>query len=275
MPENDLLKKLVQDLSSDGKVIDSMTITNVDRLKVAIAGEPKVGKSNLIARTARKPLLVYDFDDRKESIAGLQDVLIKTLVDQKDDEPHAWATLESDLATLEYTKSQCKPGEFPFKSIAIDSVTFLRKYAEHQFLKDSTGTTRNKFKIGVVTYLIPKDWDAVTGVQKMLEGLFSRFFALEVDVYATFHTRPEKDQLRSTKENAVYKDSLTVDPPNLKMLLPKFNDLWRCFVDAEGNYKLQLQPDYQFNAATVLKNMNAVEPQDIQELLRKHNNGTK
>jgi hypothetical protein len=244
-------------------------------MKVAICGDPKTGKSNVIARTARKPLLMYDFDDRKESIAGLQDVLIKTLVDTTDTNPVAWAAFESDIGTLEYTKSQCKAGEFPFKSIALDSISFLRKYAEHQFLKDSTGTTRNKFKIGIVDYLIPKDWDAVVGVQKMLEGALSKLFALEIDVYATFHTRNEKDQLRSTKDNAVYKDNLTVDPPNLKMLLPKFNDQWRTYVEG-GKYMVQLHPDFQFNAATVLKNVGDSEEADIQKMLEKHNqNGAK
>jgi hypothetical protein len=256
--ENELLASLVGQLNSTGKVVDSASITHVDRMKVAICGEPKTGKSNVVARTARKPLLVYDFDDRAESIAEHKDVMIKTLVDTTDTNPVAWGAFESDLGTLLYAKEQNKQ---PFKSIMLDSITFLRKYAEHQFLKDSNAT-KSKYKIGVVDYLIPKDWDAVTGVQKMLEGALSKLFSLGIDVYATFHTRNEKDQLRSTKENAVYKDTLTVDPPNLKMLLPKFNDQWRTYVE-DGKYMVQLKPDYQFNAATVLKNVNDT---DIQEL---------
>lgn len=271
--ETNLLDQLVQQLNSTSMTKLSTDMSHVDRLKVAICGEPKVGKSYLIAKTCRKPALIYDCDDRRESIAGIKDVVIKTIVDKDDTDPKAWMILESDLGTLEYTLEQClrDKKEFPFKTIALDSITFLRKYAEHQFLKDSSGTTRNKFKIGATTYLIPKDWDAVTGVQKMLENTLSRLFALGVDVYATFHTRQEKDQLRSTKENTVYKDSLTIDPPNLKMLLPKFNDQWRCFVDTDGQYKVQMHPDYQFNAATVLKNVSDVEEADIQKMLEKHN----
>jgi hypothetical protein len=164
--------------------------------------------------------------------------------------------------------------ELPFKSIAIDSVTFLRKYAEHQLLKDSSAS-RATLKIGNTTYLVPKDWDAVTGVQHMLETMFNRLFSLGIDVYATFHTRLEKDQNKSTKTEVVYKDSLTIDPPNLKMLLPKFNDQWRTFVDG-GKYMLQLKPDWQFSAATVLKNQNDNEIADIQQMLAKHSkNGNK
>jgi hypothetical protein len=274
--ETNLLEQLVQQLDSTGQSIRSENITNVDRLKVAVCGEPKTGKSNIVARTCRKPLLVYDFDDRKESIAGLKDIVIKTLIDTADDNPLAWGVFESDIGTLEYTKTQCKKGEFPFKSILLDSATFLRKYAEHQYLKDDSGTKRANLKIGTTKYIIPRGWDAVVGVQKMMEGVLSRLFALDIDVYMTFHTRPEKDIQKSTDTNVVYKDILTVDPPNLKVLLPKFNDQWRTFVDSDGTYKVQLKPDYQFNAATVLHNVENVEQPDIQELLRKHNqNGNK
>jgi hypothetical protein len=102
--------------------------------------------------------------------------------------------------------------------------------------------------------------------------MFNRLFSLNIDVYATFHTRLEKDQNKSTKTDIVYKDTLTIDPPNLKMLLPKFNDCWRSYVEG-GVYKVQLKPDWQFNAATVLKNQNDNEVADIQKMLEKHKNG--
>lgn len=258
--------KLLEVMQTLGGCIESASITNVDRLKVAICGEPKTGKSSVIARTCRKPLMHYDFDDRKESIAGLADIVIKTLVDKNDTTPIAWSALENDLGTLEYLKQK---NELPFKSIAIDSVTFLRKYAEHQFLKDNNSASRAKFTIGTTQYLIPKDWDAVTGVQKMLETMFNRLFALDVDVYATFHTRPEKDQQKSTKTDFVYKEKLTVDPPNIKMLLPKFNDQWRTYV-SDGKYMVQLKPDYLFDAATVLKNLDGTEEANIEKMLAKH-----
>ncbi len=266
-PENKLLLQAMQTLKG---CVDATTVTNVDRLKVAICGDPKTGKSSVIARTARKPLIHYDFDDRVESIAGLDGVIIKTLFDKNDTTPVAWGQFESDIGTLEYLKEK---NELPFKSIAVDSITFLRKYAEHQLLKDSTAS-RAKYRIGSTEYLVPKDWDVVTGVQHMLETMFNRLFSLGIDVYATFHTRLEKDQNKSTQTVAVYKDSLTIDPPNLKMLLPKFNDQWRTFVE-DGKYMVQLKPDWQFNAATVLKNMGQTEVADIQQMLAKHNKNGK
>jgi hypothetical protein len=265
MPENKLLEQALQQLKG---CLKSEEITHIDRLKVALCGDTGTGKSCLIARTARKPLLHYDFDDRRESIAGMTEVIIKTLVDKNDETPTAWNILESDIGTLEYLKSK---NELPFKSLAFDSCTFLRKYAEHQFMHDCTSSSRNKFKVGMTNYIIPKDWDAVTGVQKMLDGILNRAFALDVDVYMTFHTRNEKDNVRSTKTDTVYKDNLTIDPPNLKVLLPKFNDKWRTFVDTDGKFKVQLHANWQFAAASVLKNIEDVEIADIQKLLEKHN----
>jgi hypothetical protein len=247
----------------EGKIITKFLPS--DRIKAAICGDPGTGKSNLIARTCKKPHFHWDFDDRYESIAGIEGVIIKTVFDKSDTAPTAWATFESDIGTLEYLKSQNK---LEIKSCAVDSLTFLRKYAEHQLLQDTTAS-RTKFKIGSTNYLIPKDWDAVTGVQHMLETAFRRLFALGIDVYATFHTRQEKDNNRSTKTEFVYKDSLTVEPPNLKMLLPMFNEKWRTFTEG-GKFKVQLRPDAYFNAATVLDNVLDVEDANIQDILKKH-----
>lgn len=263
-PENKILNDL---MSSLGGCVEATSITNTDRLKVAICGEPKTGKSGVIARTARKPALIYDFDDRRESIAGQEGVIIKTLFDKDDTTPIAWAKLETDVKLLEYQKEK---GPLPIKSIALDSMTYLRKYAEHQLLKDSGSVTRTKMTVGTTVYNIPKDWDAVTGVQHMLETMLNRLFSLDIDVYVTFHTRLEKDQIKSTTQNTVYKDSLTVEPPNLKMLLAKFNEQWRTYIDG-GVFRLQLKPSWEFTAATALKNMEASEEANIQKMLEKHN----
>lgn len=262
-----LMEQALQQL---GKCVKSEDVTNVDKLRVALCGDTGTGKSCLVARTCRKPLMAYDFDDRAASIAGIKDVIIKTLVDIRDDEPKAWAELESDMGTLEYLKSK---NELPFKSILLDSCTFLRRYAEHQFFKDSNNTGMAKFKIGVTNYFIPRGWDSSNAVAKMLDGILNRAFALDIDVYMTFHTRQEKDNVRSTKENTVYKDNLTIDPPQLKALMPKFNDKWRTFVDSDGKFKVQLHADFNFAAASVLKNVEDTEEADIQKFLEKHNAG--
>lgn len=243
------------------------TITNTDRLKVAICGEKKSGKSKLIADTARKPLLHYDFDDRRESIAGASDTIIKTLIDTDSTMPSAWGILESDLSSLEYAK---KNGNLPIKSLALDSATYLRQVAENQMMKDTSQF--RKAKIGLTQYQISQGWDAVNYVHRMLYQLLRRMFALDIDIYVVFHTRNEKDRVKSTKEETIYTDRLTVDPQNLDILLPMFNETWRTFVDMDGNFKLQVRQDWRFNASTALHigDNGGVEEPNIQALLEKN-----
>lgn len=243
------------------------SITNTDRLKVAVCGEKKSGKSKLIADTARKPLLHYDFDDRRESIAGARETIVKTLVDSDSTQPQAWSVLESDLASLEYAK---KNNNLPIKSLALDSATYLRQIAENQMMKDTR--MMRTAKIGLTNYQISQGWDAINYVHRMLYQILRRYFALDVDIYVVFHTRNEKDKVKSTKEETVYTDRLTVDPQNLDVLLPIFNETWRTFVDMDGHFKLQVRQDWRFNASTALNigKEGGIEEPDIQKLLNKN-----
>jgi hypothetical protein len=263
-PKNEI--DILRDLGIQG-LTDAGRITNTDRLKVAICGEKKSGKSKLIADTARKPLLHYDFDDRRESIAGAKDTIIKTLIDSDSITPQAWGILESDLSSLEYAK---RNGTLPLKSLALDSATYLRQIAENQMMKDTNMMRRAK--IGLTSYQIAQGWDAINYVHRMLYTLLRRLFALDIDIYVVFHTRNEKDRVKSTKEETFYTDRLTVDPQNLDVLLPMFNETWRTFVDLDGNFKLQVKQDFRFNAATALKigQDMGIENPDIQALLQKN-----
>jgi len=269
MTDNGNSKSEFEILSSLGiqGLTDAGTITNTDRLKVAVCGEKKSGKSKLIADTARKPLLHYDFDDRRESIAGAKDTIIKTLIDANSTTPQAWGILESDLSSLEYAKGN---GTLPIKSLALDSATYLRQIAENQMMKDTN--MLRKAKIGLTTYQISQGWDAINYVHRMLYQLLRRLFALDIDIYVVFHTRNEKDRVKSTKEETFYTDRLTVDPQNLDVLLPMFNETWRSFVDSDGNFKLQVRQDWRFNASTALKigQDQGIENPDIQVLLQKN-----
>jgi hypothetical protein len=239
-------------------------ITKVDRIKAAIVGEPKSGKSKLIADTARKPLFHCDFDDRQESIAGAKDTVIKQYLDPDAMTPNGWNALEGDIATFEWLK---KEGKLPFKSFALDSMTFLRQLAENQMMKDTN--MFRAYKVGNLKYPIAQGWDAVVEVQKMLQTLLARLFALDIDIYVTFHIKNEKDKQKSTKEETVYTDKLTVDPQNLAMLLPKFNETWRTFIDTDGSFKVQTKQDWRFNAATAL-HIDGVEAPNISEMIEKH-----
>ena len=248
------------------------SITRVDRIKCALCGERKTGKSVLVAKTARKPLLHNDFDDRKESIAGFPDTVIKQYLDPDPNNPSAWNNLESDIATLEYLK---KKGPLPIRSICLDSMTYLRQAAENQLMKETNHW--RQYKIGTTNYKIAQGWDSIVGVQKMLDTILSRLYTLDIDVYVTFHTKAEKDKAKSTSEKPVYTDRFTVDPQNLEILLSKFNETWRTFVDGDGKFRVQVRQNWQFNASTALNigESDGTEVPDIQEMLAKHETRSK
>jgi len=249
--------------STIGGVFSAKSITQVDRLKLCILGEPGAGKSWLVS-TGRKPILVYDFDDRSESIAGKPGLYIKTLVDANQGTPTAWAELEKDLGVLEYEKQK---GTLKIKTIAIDSLTFAIKAAHNQLMKDQASLSR-KLRIGTQEYFLTQGWDSVTGTQKMFEGLFNRLFELKIDVICCMHIRREKDP-SSTEKNPVFTDKYTCEPQNMKMLLPKFNERW--FL--QDMFRVQTKPDSQFNATTAL-NIDGVEEANIEAILLKHESRT-
>lgn len=243
-------------------VLAATEITQVDTLKLVIMGEPGAGKSWLTC-TARPPILVCDFDDRKLSIAGKPGVFIKTYVDRDPKSPHAWNEFESDLGTLEYAKQK---GTLEFKTIAIASLTYMLKYAQHQMMKDQTGLCR-KIRVNSVEYLSTVGWDAVTVAQKMIEGVLNRLFELKLDVIVEAHIRREKDPA-STPDKTIYTDKYTVEPQNLKMLLPSFNERWLVLNDY-GEYKVITKPNSIFNAITAL-HIDGEEECNIQKILAKH-----
>lgn len=268
MPGTDELLKMIQG------AVDATTITNVDRLKVAACGLRKVGKSNLIARTARKPLLHYDFDDRASSIAGLEGVIIKTLVDRNTNTPTAWNILESDIGSLRYLKQK---GELGVKSICLDSMTFARMYAENQMMKD-TNLKRTRIINGQLIN-IAQGWDAVTAVKKMFYAVLNDLFSLDIDIYCIFHIIPEKDKVNTQRtvneagimtEVAAYTGRYVVEPQYMEEILSTFNEVWRIYIDAGGQFRMQVKPDQYFQAASALHNLDQDENQDIAALLRKH-----
>lgn len=242
-------------------IVKSESITNVDRLKCAILGEPGSGKSRLVT-TARKPVLVYDFDDRRESIAGFPEVDIKTLVDQDAKTCSAWGTLESDIGMLEYMKGK---KELTYRSVCLDSMTFLYTYAQYQMMKDASELKRSR-KIGITEYFIAQGWDSINYVQRMFEGVLRRLFALDIDIYCIFHVRKEK-AADSTEKEPKYTGKYTCQPQNLKMLLPMFNERWMM----KDNYQVQVHQDYEFDATTALKGLNETEAPNILAMLEKHN----
>ena len=78
------------------------------RMKIAIVGRVKTGKSWLAA-TFPGEKYFFDFDNRKESVAGKPQVGIKTYQDTIQSMPKALATMEQDVKMFEYNLKQGNP----------------------------------------------------------------------------------------------------------------------------------------------------------------------
>lgn len=240
-------------------VISADSITQTDKLKLVLLGLPGSGKSWLLA-TARKPILVYDFDDRAASIAGKPGVFIKTLRERDPLIPSAWQQLEQDIGVLEYAKSK---GTLQIKTVGIDSLSFALNAAQNQLMKDTTNLSR-KIRVNGHDYLIPQGFDSWTVAQKMFLGIFNRLFEIGVDVIACAHIKRQKDA-RSTKDDPVFTGKYTIEPQNMEVLLPTFNERWMM----KDNFRVQLKPDYEFNAVTALA-VDEIEEPNIEKILQKH-----
>ena len=239
------------------------------RLKIAIVGEPKAGKS-WFAMTAPGPIWEADFDQRSESIkefirkSGRKDIAAKTYFDINPASPSAISNFETDISMFEYLKEQGKP--YPSTYI-LDSMTYLRVACEHELIKQHPSMSRT-VKMGATTVKIPSHYDIINGNRAYMEYLIGRLSQLG-HVIAIFHEMDEKDAQSSTKEQKAYTGRKTVQPQYLSSLLSLFNDVFRIAIDYAGNRIVTVQPTSDFMASTSMR-LDAVEKPDLQEMLAKH-----
>lgn len=234
------------------------------RLKIAIMGEPKTGKS-WFAATAPQPVLVYDFDDRAESLAGKDGVMVKTLIDVEQKNPTAFKALESDLSTFKYRKKEGKP--IP-ASYVFDTITYLKRWIENEAF--TQGLDYRSLKLSASSSIrMTKNWDAVNAVERALYYLIGEYSQLGNLIFV-FHEKPEKDKTKSTNDKSVYTEKITIDPQFLAPILSRFNEVYRIEIDGNNKYMVTCKPSTEFTASTTL-NIDAQEQPNIQHMLNKHN----
>jgi hypothetical protein len=234
-------------------------------LKIAIVGDPKVGKSWLAA-TAPKPIFVMDFDGRASSLAGKANVFVKSYVDIGTTTPKAVAELESDIASIEYEKSKGNPIPATF---VLDSMTYLRKFCEAELIKQQP-TTGRTLRLGTSKVMIGAGWDIYNGGRGYLEYLINRLASLG-NLICVFHSEYEKDDSKSTPEKKAYTGKITVKPNHLADLLSIFNDVWLLAVDYAGKRFVQTGINDTFVGACTFKGLNPLsEAPDIEAMLVKH-----
>ena len=237
-------------------------ISPLTRFKVAIVGRVKTGKSWL-ATTMPGEKFVFDFDNRKESIAGKPQTTVKTYQDVLQAQPRAIAEFEKDVKMFEYNKAQGKAIPEVF---ILDSITWWVKACENDLMKSYSRLTRD-IKTGGMTVQIAAGWDVTTAIRSHMENIISRLSLLG-HVICIFHEEPEKDKTKSTPEEPVYTGQWVVHPFYTRTLLSTFNETWRVEIK-RGEYFVTVKPTAEFGASTTL-HIDGVEKADIAKMIEKH-----
>jgi hypothetical protein len=235
----------------------SEEIVATERLKIAILGRPKSGKSWLAA-TAPGPIRYYDFDGRAESLEGRNGLYILSNPTMLD--------VESDLSTFKANKIKKIP--LP-TTIVFDSVTFMVRALEDEIRRQAPGVFKG-IRVGNSTTVYKgKDWDVVVGVQRYIEYLVNELSTLGVSMVFVFHERDEKDQAESTPEQTRYTGAVTVSPQYLANSLSLFNEVYRITVTGKQKYTVTCRPTEDVMASTTLM-LDVTEEPNIMAMIEKH-----
>lgn len=260
MSQADKLKLMYQGING---TLDAVNVNPLTRFKLAIVGKPKQGKSWLAA-TMPGEKYFFDFDSRKESLAGKPNVTVKTYRDILPTSPKAIQTMEQDLAMFEYHKTikQPIPDVYVF-----DSMTYWVKGGELELMAKASRLQR-EVAMGTGKVIIPTGWDVVTSMRNHMENIIARAYELG-HVICIFHEEPEKDATKSKPEVPVYTGKYVVHPFYLRTLLSSFNEVWRIEISEGGDYFVTTQATNKFGASTTLK-IDKTEKPNISDIIKKH-----
>lgn len=234
------------------------------RLKIAIMGKPKSGKSWLAA-TAPKPIRYYDFDNRKESLAGKSGLSVISPPEL------TMLAVESDLSIMKAAKLRIAKGEnvaLP-TTVVFDSVTFMNRAMEEEIFRQDSKLART-IRVGNSTGIkIRNSWDVINGIQRYVEYLIAEFSGLGVNIIFVFHEKDEKDKAESTAAETKYTGLVTVDPQYLANSLSLFNEVYRITVDGSKKYTVTCKPNYDVLASTTML-LDPTEEPDLGKMIAKH-----
>jgi AAA domain len=262
-------------------MIDATSATNLspfDRLMLLLVGAQKSGKSRF-ACTARKPILNYDFDKRRASIAGQPGVYIITLSDDPHSgmQPSAYNDYLRTLYVLETKGTLRALGEdikapdwkdwpdLPPKTTVVDSVQSIAA-ATNAYCLYTNKDIRRSIKIGGSEVFFNNGWDAVNSEMATVKNAIERMVALpfKPDCILVFHESDEEHP-NSTPEKRVYTGKKSLYPARYGGIFNTtwFNEVWR--VTREGNATIptiQVLPDYRFTASSNL-DFSKLKPEQI------------
>jgi hypothetical protein len=237
--------------------VRSEEVKATERLKIAIMGTPKSGKSWLAA-TAPGPIRYYDFDDRSESLEGKTNLFILS--------KPTMLQVETDLSIMKANKIKGLP--LP-ATVVFDSVTFMNRAMEEEIFRQDSKLYRSIAVGNSTSIKIRNSWDVINGIQRYVEYLIAEFSGLGVNIIFVFHEKDEKDKAESTATETKYTGLITVDPQYLSNSLSLFNEVYRITVDGNKKYKVTCKPSWDVKASTTML-LDAEEAPNIMDMIAKH-----
>jgi len=259
--------------------------TPFDRLMLLLVGREKSGKSRTAA-TGRPPILFFDFDKRRQSLAGIKDTYILTFVDEATPgkQPTAFTEFETALGYLEREKTLKALGmhygintwpDVPPVTVVVDSLASLAKLAMDYALYTNKDI-RRELVIGGKRLYLTKNWDTWNAEMKAVEQPLNQLVAMvDKDLIIICHEAAE-ETADSTDENRKYTGRFDIYPGRYRSLNKYFSEVWRC--TREGNSTvpvIQVMPSYKFTASSNLdftklkpEQINPPTGPNIRELIR-------
>lgn len=255
--------------------------TAFDRLLLILCGAEKSGKSRTAA-TARKPIVFFDFDKRRQSLAGIKDVYAFTFIDEQWPKmPTGYNDCLTVLSKLENgaTMKDLVPGATDTRqprTIVFDSLASMGKSAG-QYALYTNKDIRRSLKVGGQEIFMPGGWDAWNAETESVFSAVMRAIALpsKPDIILIFHESAE-EMPDSTPEKPKFTGKLNLYPGRYRIFNKYFSEVWRVTREAGGVVpKIQVIPDYRFTASSNLDftkipadKLNPQTGPNIQELIK-------
>jgi hypothetical protein len=264
------------------------------KLKLALVGKEKHGKSWLAA-TGRPTVLVHDFDNRAEALAGKKGVVVVSYVDpQYPYQPEAAQKFLDILGQLEASLSlrdlvtfmkqrypkdkiphpETVPVDLLVRTNVVDSIQTFGKAFQNYALANQRDI-RRELVLGSMKVYLPGGWDAWNAEMVPVENSVLRILALPSDTIIILHETAE-ETADSTSEKPRFTGRTGVFPVRYQRLIKYFNEVWRVKLTqsvAAGKSvftpKVYPHPNNDFDAATALL-LDPVEEPNIASLLAKH-----
>lgn len=245
----------------------SETIKAEDFLLIAIIGAVNSGKSWL-ASSAPKPILYYDWDNRKASLEGKPGLFVKsrptlTMLD-----------VETDISIMKANKISKKP--LP-TTVVHDTVTLMIKPMEDELRRQNPNSNAfRQIKMGNSKdsiMHIRAGWDVVNGIQNYMQYLIDEYTGLGINQIYVFHEKDQRDSDKNTPEKPVYTGKLTINPQYLENILGRLNEKYHIVVDgsipSKIRFMVECRQNNTINAGTTMM-LDATEPPDIMGMIAKH-----